>query len=890
MDSRLAVAPPEEASIIGIRRAAPCQTARASPASGGLSLGSCPARRSEHHRHQEGCSLSNCPSIICIRWTLAWQLPRPKKRASSASGGLLLVKLPEHHLHQVVMRLAVAPTKKRASSASTGLLLLHVPSLICINGGGGAPAKRESAFKRTFAWQVLSRPLPAPAGTPPKGASITSIGRPEHHLHQADFRLAGARKRSEHYPHQLGHFFHRCQERSEHHWHQLVCFLHRRRHMHQVNSRLASACPSTEANIIGISRVKLPLTREKRSASASSGPPHALPGAPPKKRASAASAGPRITCIGWTLAWQLPRPKKRASSASGGLLLVKLPEHHLHRVDSRLAVAPPEEASIIGIRRAAPCQTARASPASGGLSLGSCPARRSEHHRHQEGCSLSNCPSIICIRWTLAWQLPRPKKRASSASGGLLLVKLPEQLPEHHLHQVVMRLAVAPTTKRASSASTGLLLLHVPSLICINGGGGAPAKRESAFKRTFAWQVLPAPSPIPQAPPPKEASITSIGRPEHHLHQVDFRLAGARKRSEHYPHQLGHFFHRCQERSEHHWHQLVCFLHRRRHMHQVNSRLASACPSTEANIIGISRVKLPLTREKRSASASSGPPPRPSRCPPKEASINSISRPENHLHRVDSRLAVAPPEEASIIGIRRATPCQTARASSASGGLSFGNCATRRSEHHRHQEGCSLSNCPSIICIRWTLAWQLPRRKKRASSASGGLLLVKLPEHHLHQVDSRLAVAPPEEASIIGIRRAAPCQTARASSASGGLSLGSCPARRSEHHRHQEGCSLSNCPSIICIRFYSRLPGPPPQASEHHRHQEGSSCQTAVDSRFPPPRASEHHRHQLLLLVKLPEQLPEHHLHQMVMRLAGAPTKKRASSDQLGCFFYKCRA
>ena len=303
-------------------------------------------------------------------------------------------------------------------------------------------------------------------------------------------------------------------------------------------------------------------------------PPHALPGAPPKKRASTASAGPRITCIGWTLAWQLPRPKKRASSASGGLLLVKLPEHHLHQADSRLAIAPPEEASIIGIRRAAPCQTARASSASGGLSLGSCPAEKSEHHRHQEGCCLSNCLSIICIRWTLAWQLPRPKKRASSASGGLLLVKL----PGHHLHQVDSRLAVAPpeeasiigirraapcqtarassasgftlacqvpppgkrassasggfflsncrglslppspgkrassasaaasckttgATARASSASdghafgrcphkeasivgsTGLLLLQVPSMICIiciNGGGGAPAKRESA--------------------------------------------------------------------------------------------------------------------------------------------------------------------------------------------------------------------------------------------------------------------------------------------------------------------------------------------------------------------------------------------------------------------------
>ena len=705
------------------KRAAPCQTAPASSASGGLSLGSCPARRSEHHRHHGPAPPA--PS----------QPPAQGSVTSPSPGGLLLVKLPEHHLHQVDSCLAVAPPDEasiigirtaapcqtaRASSASGGLSLARSPtpprqaSIIGISWaasckttrattrassasrghafgccphkeasivgihwaasststehhlhqwGRGSTCQARVRIRADFRLAGAPPPSPRPRKHPPKEASITCIGRPEHHLHQVDFRLAGARKRSEHYPHQLGHFFYRCQERSEHHWqvpaqrsehhrHQLVCFLHRRRHMHQVNSRLASACPSTEANIIGISSVKLPLTREKRAASASSGLLLGRCHPPPTP-------------------FQVPPLKS---------------EHQQHR-------------------------QARASPASGGLLLGSCPARRSEHHRHQEGCSLSNCPSVTCIRWTLAWQLPRPKKRASSASGGLLLVKLP-----------------------------------------------------------------------------------------------------------------GH-----------------------------------------------------------------------------------------HLHQVDSRLAVAPPEEASIIGIRRAAPCQTSRASPASGGLSLGSCPARRSEHHRHQEGCSLSNFPSIICIRWTLAWQLPRPKKRASSASGGLLLVKLPQHHLHQVDSRLAVAPPEEASIIGIRRAAPCQTARASSASGGLSLGSCPARRSEHHRHQEGCSLSNCPSIICIRWTLACQVPPPRQASIIGISWAASCKTTRATTRASSASRGHafgccpHKEASIVGIHWAASSTEHHLHQWGrgstcqarvriqadFRLAGAPPpsprprkhpppKKRASPASAG--------
>ena len=659
VDSRLAVAPPEEASIIGIRRAAPCQTSQASSASGGLSLGSCPARRS----------------------------------------GLLLVKLPQHHLHQVDSRLAVAP--------------------------------------------------------------------PE------------------------------------------------------------------EASIIGIMAQRPP------------------PPASPQPQGSVTSPSP------------------------GGLLLVKLPEHHLHQVDSCLAVAPPDEASIIGIRTAAPCQTARASSASGGLSLARSPTPPRQ-------------ASIIGISWAASCKTTRATTRASSASRGHAFGCCP------HKEASIVGIHWA-----ASSTSTEHHLHQ--------WGRGSTCQARVRIRADFRLAGAPPPSPRPRKHPPKEASITCIGRPEHHLHQVDFRLAGARKRSEHYPHQLGHFFYRCQERSEHHWqvpaqrsehhrHQLVCFLHRRRHMHQVNSRLASACPSTEANIIGISSVKLPLTREKRAASASSGlllgrchPPPTPFQVPPLKS--------EHQQHR-------------------------QARASPASGGLLLGSCPARRSEHHRHQEGCSLSNCPSVTCIRWTLAWQLPRPKKRASSASGGLLLVKLPGHHLHQVDSRLAVAPPEEASIIGIRRAAPCQTSerhlhqvdsrlavappeeasiigirraapcqtsRASSASGGLSLGSCLARRSEHHRHQEGCSLSNCPSIICIRWTLawQLPA---RRSEHHRHQEGcslSNCPGIICIRWtlawqlPRPKKRASSASGGLLLVKL----PEHHLHQVDSRLPGSPPEaSEHHRHQLGCF------
>ena len=420
---------------------------RAPSASTGLSLGRCQPKEASRAASSTGGHKRSEHHLHEV--DSRWQVPSPPQRS-------------EHHRHQPGRffcrcneRSGQAPPKRPASSASSGLLLLHVPY------------------------------------------------RSEYHLHQVNFRLAGAAQRSEHRRHQQG------------------CF--------------------RASGELSLGRCSL------------------------KKRASSASSASRLAGA---------RPKKRAS----------------------------------------PCQTARASSASGGLSLGSCPARRSEHHRHQEGCSWSNCPSIICIGWTLAWQLPRPKKRAPSASGGLPLVKL----PEHHLHQV------------------------------------------------------------------------------------------------------------------------------------------------------------------------------------------------------DSRLAVAPPKEASIIGIRRAAACQTAQASSASGGLSLGSCPAQKSEHHRHQEGCSLSNCPSITCIGWTLAWQLPRPRKRASSASGGLLLVKLPEHHLHQVDSRLAVAPPEEASIFGMRRAAPCQTARASSASGGLSLGSCPAQKSEHRRHQQGCfrtsgelSLGRC--SLKKRGASRLASAPPQ-------------------------------------------------------------------------------
>ena len=55
---------------------------------------------SEHHRHQLGCfSLGWCTkqaSIISISWTLAWA-DAPNKRTSSASAGLLLRQISQHH-------------------------------------------------------------------------------------------------------------------------------------------------------------------------------------------------------------------------------------------------------------------------------------------------------------------------------------------------------------------------------------------------------------------------------------------------------------------------------------------------------------------------------------------------------------------------------------------------------------------------------------------------------------------------------------------------------------------------------------------------------------------------------------------------------------------------
>ena len=82
-----------------------------------------------------------------------------------------------------------------------------------------------------------------------------------------------------------------------------------------------------------------------------------------------------------------------------------------------------------------------------------------------------------------------------------------------------------------------------------------------------------------------------------------------------------------------------------------------------------------------------------------------------------------------------------------------------------------MSNCPSITCIGWTLAWQLPCPKKRASSASGGLLLVKLPEHHLHQVDS----------------------------------LGSCPARRSEPQGSEPRAAKTNLKALRLLSAHQVL-------------------------------------------------------------------------------------
>ena len=333
-----------------------------------------------------------------------------------------------------------------------------------------------------------------------------------------------------------------------------------------------------------------------------------------------------------------------------------------------------------------------------------------------------------------------------------------------------------------------------------------------------AGEHLPSESPLDSSGLPLgkcSPSIISIGRPEHHPHQVDFRLAGARKRSEH-------------------------------HRHRVDSRLT---PKEASIIIGVSRAAACKTAQASSASSRLSL----ARCPPPGKRASSASAalllpklPEHHLHQAHIRLAGGPPPQRSqhqrhqlgvffykcrIIGISWAASCLPIGSSRAA------SCTS--AEHHLHQVDSRLAGaspppprslppqvspqrseaCPitcirwtfvwqvpakeasiigiswatsstdatrkaSIVCIGWTLAWQLPRPKKRASSASAGLLLVKLPRHHLYQVDSRLPGAPFRQASNIGISRAASCKTAhrqqqgcifqrcRASSASSGLSLG----------------------------------------------------------------------------------------------------------------------
>ena len=305
-----------------------------------------------------------------------------------------------------------------------------------------------------------------------------------------------------------------------------------------------------------------------------------------------------------------------------------------------------------------------------------------------------------------------------------------------------------------------------------------------------AGEHLPSESPLDSSGLPLgkcSPSIISIGRPEHHPHQVDFRLAGARKRSEH-------------------------------HRHRVDSRLT---PKEASIIIGVSRAAACKTAQASSASSRLSL----ARCPPPGKRASSASAalllpklPEHHLHQAHIRLAGGPPPQRSqhqrhqlgvffykcrIIGISWAASCLPIGSSRAA------SCTS--AEHHLHQVDSRLAGAsppPPLpapaglppkkrgmpdhlhqvdfrlagACKRSEHHWhQLGHFFHRCHKKS---------EHRLHRVDSRLAVAPPEEASIIGVSRAAACKTAQASSLSSRLSLARCPLQASEQHRHQQGCFL----------------------------------------------------------------------------------------------------
>ena len=236
----------------------------------------------------------------------------------------------KHPVHQVHSRLAGAP-KKYASSASAGLLLVQL-------------RQRREHYRHQLGWSLCSctekRTSLASAGLllaqPRKKASIMGISRaasrtaaPEKPASSASAGLVLA---------QLPH-------RSEHHRHQLDCFLH---------------SGPRKASIIGISWAASCTTApEKRASSASTKrlfaqlPQRSEHHQQPHKEAS-------IIGISWA-ASRTAAPEKRASWASAGLLPVQVPQksqHHQHQLGCFLHSCR-TEASVIGISWIASCKAAR---------------------------------------------------------------------------------------------------------------------------------------------------------------------------------------------------------------------------------------------------------------------------------------------------------------------------------------------------------------------------------------------------------------------------------------------------------------------------------------------------------------------------------------------------
>ena len=313
---------------------------------------------SEHHRHQLGCvSLGWCTkqaSIISISWTLAWA-DAPNKRTSSASAGLLLRQISQHH------QLGRCPKQPNISISSACFLYKGTKSasisIISISWAAsctGAPNQSASSASAGL-W----------LGRCPKQANIISISWAASCTSLASAGLAWqVHQTSEHHQHELGWFLSLGRGTKQASIISISAVLHRS----TTSASIISIRWTKQVNIISSSWAP-----NQPASSASAG----LSLGKCTKQANIISISWAVSCTGQTISQhhqhQLDSglagaPNKRTSSASAGLLLAQgdqIRQHHQHHLDSRLAGAAQH----------------RAPSASAGLLFAQA-HRTSQHHQH----------------------------------------------------------------------------------------------------------------------------------------------------------------------------------------------------------------------------------------------------------------------------------------------------------------------------------------------------------------------------------------------------------------------------------------------------------------------------------------------------------------------------